>query len=134
MKRTLKLFMTLIAFATACFGASESKALIIPLSPGGEQKVSEKIRQRISVLEEEGAFLALASWRQIPELPAWVFVEKKREIAFVFARPMASDAYRYAVILGRKKELIIVRAGGIAGTYEIFAKPETPKSEGSVSP
>ena len=126
MKTISKLFAAFVAVASACSGASESKVLMIPLSPLGEQKVSEKMRERISALESEGAFVALASWKHIPELPAWVFVEEKREIGFVFATPTASDAYRYAVILGRQKELIVIRAGGIAGTYEIFVKPEEP--------
>ena len=37
-----------------------------------------------------------------------------------------NEDYRYAVILGKKKELIIVRAGGMDGTYEIFLKPKQP--------
>jgi len=56
------------------------------------------MRQQMAVLEADGTLFALSSWTTIAELPAWVFVEKKREIAYVFPRPGASDDYRYAVI------------------------------------
>jgi hypothetical protein len=102
------------------------RVLIIPLWPIHKQKVSERMQERISALEEEGALLGLESWTEIPELPAWVFVKDKREIAFIIEHPTANDAYRYAVVLGKKEQLIVVRAGGIAGTYQIFVRPKKP--------
>lgn len=115
--------LAFITLVVACLGASERRVLIIPLD-AFEQKVSEKMREHISALEAKGTLSALSSWTAIAELPAWVFVGKKREIAFIFGRPGASDDYRYAVILGRRKQPLIVRAGGIAGSYEIFVKPK----------
>jgi len=112
----------------ACLGASEPRVLIIPLWPIHEQNLSERMQERISALEEEGALSDLESWAEIPELPAWVFVKEKREIAFLIDKPTANDAYRYAVILGKKEQLIVVRAGGIAGTYQIFVRPKKPNN------
>jgi hypothetical protein len=100
----------------------ESKILLIPLIPE-EQEITERMQVCLSALKKEGALSALKSWEQIAELPDWVFVEKEREIAFVFARPGVSDDYRYAVVLGVKNQLIVVRAGGIGGTYELFVRP-----------
>ena len=127
MRRMLKISTAMLAFvalAFTCFGAAESRVLQIPLGPC-EQKVSEKMRQQISTLEAEGVLTALQSWKTIRELPAWVFVNKKREIAYIFGRPLVSDDYRYAVILSRGEKVIVVRAGGIAGSYDIFVKPRT---------
>ena len=84
------------------------------------------MQERISALEGEGAFSALESWREMPELPDWVFVKDKREIAFIIDNPTANDAYRYAVVLGKKEQLIVVRAGGLAGTYPILVRPKKP--------
>src|SRR5688572_2731968 len=127
MRTTLKILGALILMTAACLGASEPRVLIIPLWPIDEQKVSERMQERISALEGEGALSALESWTEIPELPAWVFVKNKREIAFVIDHPTANDAFRYAVVLGKREQLIVVRAGGIAGTYQIFVRPKKPK-------
>jgi hypothetical protein len=116
--------LALISFVVACFAADKRRVLLIPLDPF-EQKVSERMRQQISALKEEGALSALGSWKTLAELPDWVFVEKEREILYIFGRPGVSDDYRYAVVLSRKT-LIVVRAGGIAGIYEIFVKPQKP--------
>ena len=126
MRTTLKILGVLILMTAACLGASEPRVLIIPLWPIAEQKVSERMQERISALEEEGALSVLESWTEIPELPAWVFVKNKSEIAFLINNPTANDAYRYAVVLGKKEQLIVVRAGGIAGTYQIFVRPKNP--------
>ena len=112
-----------IVLTVACMGADERRILLIPLDPF-EQKVSDKMRKQMTALETVGISSALQSWDTMAELPAWVFVEKEREIVYVFGRPAVSDDYRYAVISDRKKKLIIVRAGGIAGSYEIFVKPK----------
>jgi len=128
MRKLFILCFAIFSCVAAQSGEPESRVLMIPLSPI-EQKVSERMHECISALKEEGALLALKSWKQIPDLPEWVFVEKKREIAYVFGKLGVSDGYRYAVILGRKKELIIVRAGGIAGSYEIFVRPKTEPNQ-----
>lgn len=111
-----------IVLAISSFGASERRVLQIPLQ-SYEQKVSEKMRQQISTLETEGVLATLQSWKTIGELPAWVFFPEKREIAYIFGRPAVSDDYRYAVILGRGRKVIVVRAGGISGSYDFFVKP-----------
>ena len=128
MRTTLKVLGALILMTAACLGASEPRVLIIPLWPIDEQKVSERMQERISALQEEGALSALESWTGIPELPDWVFVKNKREIAFLIDNPTANDAYRYAVVLGKKEQLIVVRAGGIAGIYQIFVRPKKPNN------
>ena len=123
-----KIYTAVFAFvslALAGFSAEEPKILFIPLH-SVEQTVSEKMRQQPSEIETEDMLSRLPFWPTMAELPAWVFVKKKREIAYVFGRDDVNDDYRYAVILGKKKELIIVRADGIGGTYEIFLKPKQP--------
>lgn len=121
MKKIRTAFFVFLIFSVVCAGAIERRVLIIP-TDSFEQKFSERMSQQMSTLEREGALSALSSWPKLPELPPWVFVERKREIAYIFSRRGVSDDYRYAVILGRKKELIVVRAGGIGGSYEVFAK------------
>ncbi|MEO6003511.1 MAG: hypothetical protein ABIZ04_23105 [Opitutus sp.] len=125
--------LVFIALTLAGVGAAERRILVIPLDVQ-EQTLSDGMRQQLALLESEGAYGELPTWTSLAELPSWVFVEKKREIAYVFSRPGASDEYRYAVIWGGRKKLIIVRAGGIAGSYEIFLKPKTlPRSTPSRS-
>jgi hypothetical protein len=111
-------------FACACWAERAPNVLMIPLYPV-EQTLSEEMQLRLQVFESEGALLALASWDRLPELPAWVFEQSKREIAFVIGRPNVSDGYRYAVIAGARNKLIIVRAGGLDGHQEIFVRKKT---------
>ena len=110
------LFCGLTVFAQA---AAESKFLLIPLNPV-EQTLSESMLLRLTQLDAEDTYRNLAAWDRMAELPAWVFAKNQREIAYVFAAPMVHHDYRYAVIVGRKNQLIIVRAGGLDGRYEIF--------------
>jgi hypothetical protein len=123
-----------ITFVVASAGATERRVLTIPVFPF-EQTHSGEMRQQLKTLEAERALLELSSWTAVPELPAWAFVEGKREIAYVFSRPLMSDGYRYAVIMGERKQLIVVRAGGIGGTYEVFSRPREscPAEKGSSS-
>jgi hypothetical protein len=101
--------------------APESKFLLIPLNPV-EQTLSESMLLRLTKLDAEDTYRNLAAWDRMAELPPWVFAENKREIAYVFTKPMLNHAYRYAVIAGLKNQLIIVRAGGLEGRYEIFVR------------
>jgi hypothetical protein len=122
MRVFLLIFVGFLGLTMTAAGKTESRVIVIPLDPV-EQKPSDRMQACVAALHKEGTLSALRSWEELPELPEWVFVESRREIAYIFARPVVSDDYRYAVILGRENELIVVRAGGIAGTYEIFLKP-----------
>ena len=116
------LIVGLLCWASGASASAERRVLVIPLSGPIEQTVSDEMRDRISALDQAGVFRDFDSWERIPELPAWVFDESKREIAYIFGRPMVMDDYRYAVIAGKRDRVIVVRAGGIGGTYEIFSK------------
>ena len=111
----------LLGWASIANAAAERRFLLIPPYPI-EQTVSEEMRERISAFDRTGVFMTFESWEPLTELPAWVFEKSKREIAYIFARPMACDDYSYAVIAGRHDKVIIVRTGGISGNYEIFSK------------
>ena len=111
----------LLCWASISSAAEERRVLLIPPNPI-EQKMSDEMRDRISALDQAGVFRTFDSWEQRDELPAWVFEKNKCEIAYIFERPMRSDDYRYAVIAGKRDRVIVVRAGGIGGTYDIFSK------------
>jgi hypothetical protein len=112
--------------ALCAHAAPESRVLLIPLYPI-EQTLSESMQLRLTKLDAEDTYRNLAAWDRMAELPPWVFAENKREIAYVFTKPMLNHAYRYAVIAGAKNQLIIVRAGGLEGRYEIFVQNKKAK-------
>jgi hypothetical protein len=118
--RTIIIFSLAVMFTAVCFAAPEARVFIIPLYPV-EQTLSEEMRLRVAGLEKDDAFRALsATWDRLTELPSWVFKPEKCEIAYVFGNPMVIHGYRYAVIADGNNKLIIVRAGGLDGSYEIF--------------
>src|SRR5688500_12800414 len=117
--RTIIIFFIGVVLSAICYAAPEPRVFIIPLYPV-EQTVSENMRLRLAALEKDDAFRMLSTWDRLTELPSWVFKPEKREIAYVFGKPVVIHGYRYAVIDGGNRKLIIVRAGGLDGSYEIF--------------
>ena len=132
MKPIAAIVVTFVVLAATCFAATERRLLLIPDVPF-EQKLSDRMVAELATLKDTQSLLTVSSWPSIAELPEWAFAKQKREIAYVFGRPVVSDGYRYAVILGRKKDMIVVRTGGIGGSYEIFVRPNaaTPPPEPS---
>jgi hypothetical protein len=133
----MKIAIVLFAALTAAFPFDadaepanprrETRYLLIPASQP-EQKLSEAMQGRLKQLNEEDWLSKLNTWNRLKELPAWVFEkQQKPEIAYLGSIPAsAMDAFRYAVITGSGREMIVVRAGGFAGVYEIFQKKAEP--------
>lgn len=80
--------------------------------------------ERLQALEKEKVLDQLERWQRISELPAWVRDPKRREVWIVPPRPLLIHDYRYAVVVGRAGEMIVVRAGGQGDRYEFFIKPQ----------
>jgi hypothetical protein len=126
----MKIPFALVAFATTSLvlgAGSEARhprerfVLLIPSSPP-KQKLSEAMQTTLKRLQTEESFSQIDAWDKLTELPAWVSEkESKAEIAYVGSIPAdAMDAFRYAVVIGAGRKVIVVRAGGFAGVYEIF--------------
>jgi hypothetical protein len=133
MKIVFALFLTFTAVISSGADAESSRPqrenrflLIPPAQP--EQKLTEAMQARLKQLKEEDWLSKLDTWNRLKELPTWVFEkEQKAEIAYLGSIPsLAMDAFRYAVITGGDRELIVVRAGGFAGVYEIYQKKLEP--------
>ena len=94
--------------------------LIPPLAPA--QKLTEAMQARLKWLKEEDGLSKLDTWNRLTELPTWVFEKaQKHEIAYLGSIPaLAMDAFRYAVIVANDGDMIVIRAGGFAGSYDIF--------------
>jgi hypothetical protein len=105
----------------------EPRLLLVPASQP-VQKLTEAMQGRLKQLNEEDWLSKLNTWDRLKELPAWVFEQEEHpEIAYLGSIPRAAmDAYCYAVITAKGREVIVVRAGGFAGVYEIFQKKKEP--------
>lgn len=105
----------------------ESKVLLIPVSVL-EQKLTDAMQVELRRLKENDSLSKLTAWNRLAELPSWVFEkDEKPEIAYLGTLPAAAtDAFRYAVITAKAHETIVVRAGGLAGVYEIYQKKKEP--------
>ena len=76
-------------------------------------------------LKEQDAFSKLESWMRLRELPAWVFEKKDEpESTYLSASILVMDAFHHTVIIGRDRETIVIRTGGIAGVYEIYQESQ----------
>ena len=108
-------FLLFVAVAAA----AEPKQFFVPLF-AFDQQVSAPMEETVAALEKQHVLPGFEGWVELAQMPDWVFEPAEREIAYLFDPPIKSDGYRYAIILGRFQELIVVRVGGIAGTSHIF--------------
>ena len=106
-----------LLFAVAA--GAEPKQFFVPVF-AFEQQVSARMEETLTALEKQHALPGLEGWVPLAEMPDWVFEPAEREIAYLFDHPAKSDGYRYAIIVGKYEELIVVRVGGIAGRSQIF--------------
>ena len=111
-------------------------SLIMPLAPADEIRSgrffippapivvdaerSPDMQRCLERLHSHDAFVELSQRKRLSDLPEWARSADTREVAYVYQHASAPDAFRYAVIRGYGGGIVIVRAGGLHDTYEIF--------------
>jgi hypothetical protein len=129
------LFATVVSVAPAAEGGASQPFIIVPLVVP-EQELSGAMAALLASWQEEKVLGRIDQWQRLDELPAWAFDPKQREIAFIPPRPMVVHDYRFAVLVRKTGEVLLVRTGGLNGRYDYFqvlTQPNRPlpHSEGS---